>query len=511
MCPAGGGRPCGNVPNKKESVRSIVLFQVSIVPVRGLKEDAKGIFMRLKATILGVSLVHGHFQAMVMEKGQIGRRWECPRRIETPDHIRLGLEEAIQATDYQGRKVSFLVEESRFTHQYIQTPPMKQADLEWRLARRAEEEKVFDGPAVWRYRRTQPAKGTHGVLLDIWPHSFVNDLVKACEELNLVPHQLLPLSAVFMDQVRALPVEPDDVVLLVSYIAGKIALVVARGDGTPLFDRFLLPGDDVAEETSRIGKEISRSILYAGQHFGVNVVQVWVMGSPNDISSDAFQEYVSIPVLPSPIVPDLSYWIWVGITLPKNHPANFVPREVRLAPFRHMMFKVSVGLAAGIVLATVSATGLMQGIIVREQGIVHALAPYSLALAAEKQWIQDHTAHLQKQQAQTRVIVEERVSPIPGFFLGYLANILPQTLVLEQVAITREGRRWKIELAGNGPSDLMASMKNIAQLERQLVDGPYHVSMTKNWKEGWLNQKRSVERSQQESQRPHFEMMGWIQ
>jgi len=468
-------------------------------------------FMRLKPTILGVSLVHGNFQALVMEKGQIGKRWECPRRIETPDHIRLGLEEGIQATGYTGRKVSFLIEESRFLHQYVQLPPMKQADLEWHLERRAEQEKVFDGPAVWRYRRTQTAKGTHGVLLDIWPQSFINDLVKVCEELHLVPHQFLPLSAVFMDQVRALPVETEDVVLLVSYIAGKIALVVARGDGTPLFDRFLLPGDDVAEETARIGKEISRSILYANQKFGVNVGQVWVMGSPNDISSDAFQEFVNVPVLPSPIVPDLSYWMWVGITLPKNHPANFVPRKVRQAPFRRMMLKVSAGLAAGIVLAGVSATGLMQGIIVREQGIVQALAPYTLALAAEKQWIQTHTTHVQKEQARTRIIASERVSPIPGFFLGYLANVLPQKLVLTRVSITQEGQRWKMELAGNGPSDLTMSMETITQLERQLVDGPFHVSMTKHWKEGWLNQNRSVEPSRQESLRRHFEMAGWIQ
>lgn len=167
-----------------------------------------GVFARgsnpFTKTILGVSLIYGQFRAMAVVKGHIAGSWVYPGLVNTADDLRTALQEAIHATNFPGQLVSFLVEDTRLMHNYHLVPQMKQADLDRFLERIAIQEKATEGPAVWRYRRAHQAKERIGLLLDIWPQSLVHEFISVCEDLSLRPVHLLPLSTVFVDQVRML-------------------------------------------------------------------------------------------------------------------------------------------------------------------------------------------------------------------------------------------------------------------------------------------------------------------
>lgn len=268
-----------------------------------------GVFARgsnpLTKTILGVSLIYGQFRAMAVVKGHIAGSWVFPGLVHTADDLRTALQEAIRATNFPGQLVSFLVEDTRLMHNYHLVPQMKQADLDQFLERIAIQEKATEGPVVWRYRRAHQAKERIGLLLDIWPQSLVNEFISVCEDLSLRPVHLLPLSAVFVDQVRMLATSTKKVLLLVTQMAGKVVFVVATGDGKPLFDRFLSSTKDEVLDPERIGREIIRSVLFAQQQLRKQITQVWVMGETEELSAERLQPFVELPILPSPMKPDL--------------------------------------------------------------------------------------------------------------------------------------------------------------------------------------------------------------
>ena len=463
----------------------------------------------LKKTILGVSLINGRLRALAVVKDQVMAHWESSQTIETPEQLKVALKEAIQETGYPGEKASFLIEDKRFVHQYLQVPAMKLADLRLYLASAVEEMKPWEGPAAWRFRTTQPARGKMGVLLDIWPKEFVDDLVMVCQELKMAPVQIAPLSATFVEQVRSLPLENEDVVLLVTMMSNKIALLVAKGDGTPLFERFLSPTCEGVDPSERIGHEITRSILFCSQQFSINVSQIWMVGDSSSVSASTMQPFVGLTIMESPMSPDPSYWIWVSLSLPVHHPNNFTSREVRLAPLRKHLMKVTVAAVLGFLLLGVGLTSFLQGRLVGEQGLASALAAENQDLAQEKDRWERQIKEFKDQEEWVNQILEERPTPVPGLVLGYLGNALPSELILTKAAIRRESQEWKVELAGLAPGDLVIGSQTLAKFEKELREGPYHIELTDDWRDAWLQHASKQQRTSSQ-QRRQFSFQGRV-
>ena len=465
----------------------------------------------LKKTILGVSLIHGHMRALAVVKDQVIGHWESSETIETSEQLHAALAEAIKETQYQGQKVSFLVEDKRFVHQYLQVPAMKMADLRLYLANIVEEMKTWEGPTAWRFRTTEEARGKMGVLLDIWPQEFVDELVMGCQELEMTPALIVPLSSTFVEQVRSLPLENEDIVLLVTLMSNKIALLVAKGDGTPLFERFLGPTCEGVDPSERIGREITRSILFCSQQFGINVSQVWMFGESSSVSVSSVQPFVGLTMMQSPMNPDPSYWIWVSLSLPIQSPCNFTSYEIRLAPLRKLLMKVTAAAVLGFLILGVGLSSFLQGRLVGEQSLSLALASQSSELFKEKKEWQTRLDELARQQARTRHIMEHRPHPLPGWMLGYLGNVLPPELTLNKTLITREANEWKVELTGMAPGDLVVGSQTLATFEKRLREGPYHVEFTSDWRGAWLQQVSEQQQQDASPEPRQFSMHGRIQ
>jgi len=462
-------------------------------------------------TVLGVSLIHGQFLASAFVKGEMTGSWSAPSVVEGVDQLQMALAEAIRATHFSGQHVSLLVEDRRLVHQYHLVPPMNKKDLDVYLGRMADREKWGEGPAVWRYRTAMGGRGQQGVLLDVWPQSYVDEVIQACQAVQLTPIHLFPLSAVFVDQVRTLGAEPDDILLLVTRAVGKIVLVIATGEGKPLFDRFLSGSVEEAQSPARIGQEITRTLLFVNQQFEKQVGQVWVMGESEGFSAEAIQPHVDMPILGSPIIPDPAYWIFIGTNLPPTHDTNFIPKEIRQGPRRRAMAKISVALLVGLVCFSVSTTSLIEALLARGQSMAAMIHDQVQDKQREKgEWVGRVEAY-QSQQAWAQTILTNRVPPLAGWFLGYLGEILPDELVLDRVSVVRDGAGWNVALSGTGPQQPSVGVDRLTLFENRLVQGPYHVVMTKRWQDGWLKAFRSGSSHSTDRPRHRFEMEGRIQ
>ena len=71
---------------------------------------------------------------------------------------------------------------------------------------------------------------------------------------------------------------------------------------------------------------------------------------------------------------------------------------------------------------------------------------------------------------------------MPGWFLGYLGDIVPEELLLGQVRLNREDDRWHVELSGTlqpttnqAPARVLAEA--VATLKTNLAQGPFHVQV----------------------------------
>ena len=293
-------------------------------------------------------------------------------------------------------------------------------------------------------------------------------------------------------------------------MSNKIVLLVAKGDGTPLFERFLEPTCDGVDPSERIGREVTRSILFCAQQFRINVSQVWMFGESSHVSVETVQPFVGLTMMKSPMEPDPSYWIWVSLSLSIQSPCNFTSSEIRLAPLRNVLLKVTAAAILGFLVLGVGLSSFLQGRLVGEQGQSLALAAQSTELVKEKKGWQTRLDELARQQARTHHILEDRLHPVPGLVLGYLGNALPPELTLSKTLIAREANEWKVELTGMAPGDLVIGSQTLAMFEERLREGPYHVEVTSDWRGAWLQEVSGQQ--QQDARRPRqFTMHGRIQ
>jgi hypothetical protein len=80
----------------------------------------------------------------------------------------------------------------------------------------------------------------------------------------------------------------------------------------------------------------------------------------------------------------------------------------------------------------------------------------------------------------TDLIAQDRPTPVPVWFLAYLAEALPHQLVLTNLYLRREGPHWQVRLAGvpqglSTNSSVAASelSQQVALLTQNLTQGPF--------------------------------------
>ena len=88
-----------------------------------------------------------------------------------------------------------------------------------------------------------------------------------------------------------------------------------------------------------------------------------------------------------------------------------------------------------------------------------------------------------------KLVSDEKVPPVGGWFLGYLGNTLPEELLLNQFLLKRENDLWHVELGGvlqpstnQAPATVLAAA--VASLKKSLTEGPFHVRILSEGERG---------------------------
>ena len=466
--------------------------------------------VKKKLTILSVSVFNGRFKALSIINNSIHQSWERPGLIVSAETLAEALQEAIQYTQFPGKQVTVLVENQRLITHTIQVPPMPLTDLLPILERKAQQEKTWEGPAAWRYEIGLESRGKLNVRLEIWPQSFVDEIVQICWDLGLDLLQLAPISTLSESQLRTLPVEPEEGTLLVTILEGKITFVAGNDNGTPLLTRHLFPAQDWVPLGERVGTEVNRTIMFITQQTDLSIQKIWFLGEDERLTAGEIQPHVPTPILPFPIEPDWKYWLWIGARLPIHHPRNFTPTAVLLAPLRKVLTTTIAAMIAVFVILGVGTMSGIEGYLTQNQEVVQAMTAQGSALRQDKERWEGRLVRLQTQRQWAQAITEPAGLSLEGIFLGYLGNVVPQKVILQKAFVKRTTEGWDFELAGSTSMDLSTSLQVLDEFVRQLAEGPFHVTIPEDWRDALLTQTTTSSQQGDTGHNHRFTMKGTI-
>jgi hypothetical protein len=430
-------------------------------------------------TVLSISLLNERFSATAVHRGGVAGTWERPAPIADVADLSSVLRDAVKQTAYAGTPATVVIAHQRLAQQLVETPPLKGQNLKSFLQRRVKQLKPFPADAAWSYQPTLPTRNGQAVLLHLLPKPFLDPLVQAGDQADLKITRVIPATAVLQRQLAALPLEKDEVALLAAETGGTTTVVIGRKDGQIYLGRTL--GNDWNTHADRVGVDINRTILYVKQQFGVTVGSVWFFGAGAANQLRAMQTTLRLPVKLSPVEPGPFYWNQESLKIAVDDTSNLISSEQLQAPRRRALLKVT-----GVAVGSLAAAALVLAVSVQLLAMDRARQLRTLQSKVEQ--MQERRARLQDRERQflqqknfLKVVTEEKVEPVPGWFLGYLGNALPEELLLTQFRLKREDDEWRLQLGGSlqpttnqAPAAVVLDAA-VTTLKKTLSEGPFHV------------------------------------
>ena len=468
-----------------------------------LSDQFQKMFSPKQLTVLSVSLVNGRLKAMSILNDSVQQTWEMPGFIRNFESLYQAISDAIHHTQFLGTHISILIEDQRFITLSFHLPVMPLTDLLPILERKAQQAKTWEGPAAWRYQLDLQARGKQSVHLEIWPQSFIDEIIQICEDCGLHLQLLAPISALSESQLSTLPVEHGEAAILISVLEGQVTFIAGGEDGSQILIRHIAPAQDWVPLGERVGTEINRTIMFIMQQTTLNIPQIWFLGEKERLTLEEVQPHVSTPIFPCPITPDWKYWLWVGATLPVDLEKNFTPPEVRRAPLKKMLIKTLTATIAGFLIVGVGATGILEGYFAKNQNHLQTATSESMALQEDqKHWLSRLVA-IQNKRQWARAITETKAVSLEGPLLSYLGNVIPPQMILHKAAVKHTDDIWDVELSGRISANLPSALLLVDQFARQLAQGPYHLRVKEGWRDQLLSQTDSQALSG--NTQPHYQ------
>lgn len=431
-------------------------------------------------TALSVSWMHGRFEAVAIQRGEVTGTWQLPRAEDDPSRFGDLVKQAAAHTGYRGTTVSVLLAHPRLVHQLLETPPAKGAALRAVVQRQVDRLKVFDGEAAWGFQPALPTKNSASVLAHLFPRTVLEQLVKGAETAGFHLTTVLPATVALQSQLARLPLKSEEVALIAGDTGNQTTVVVGRGDGQVLLCRSLDTGR--GEGAAGLAVDLNRTVLFVSQQFGTPVGSVWLFGPETSSRLAELQAQLQVPVKVSPEPYHALFWAEEALRLPGTPPPNLLSTEQRQAPQRRVLLRVAIAVTLILLLAAGASVGIAEVLVRREQGSIREMETRIAELQKEHQHLQQVRLEFGRQAQIARTILEDRPAPIPVWFLAYLGEALPPELVLTNLLVRREGNEWQVRLAGslqpstNAPPPGVLT-RNVDEFKNRLGSGPFHLTL----------------------------------
>lgn len=431
--------------------------------------------------ILAIGWLNGKFTALNFIKGEVKSKWTSPEPVNDESGFKSALGEAVNQTEFSGDKVLILIGTRKLTHHIIEVPPVKGADLEYYIERKANQLKTFEEPLAYSFWRTPPTRTSEAVLVNIYPRPFLESLVISARELDLRLSRMFSIHAPMRLQFSALSVPSDEVVALAAENEGTTTLLIGKKDGNVYFGRTIY--STWRAEHEYLGTEIMRSILFVKQQFGVMASRIIIYGSQADQWVKPLTDVCGLPVEARQYPATIEDWLKESLKLPEETTENLVTPDWRREPQTRLFIKMAGFVAALIIAGIVVWIGFVEKEIRHRVKTLASLQPLQNQLQETKNEILAKKTELEHRKELIKIVTDNPLHPVPGWFFGYLSDVLPEDFVLKELHIHWTNGVWKVRISGvvqpvgNKPVE-QALIAGLQLLQNRLEQSPFHFKTT---------------------------------
>lgn len=147
---------------------------------------------------------------------------------------------------------------------------------------------------------------------------------------------------------------------------------------------------------------------------------------------------------------------------------------------------MAMGVALWIV-AILSFAGV-EYLFYNEKKLVAPVQPQILALQNTKAEWEKRKMEFAQLKKTVKAVEEERLASVPGLFMGYLCDTLPEGLILTKSQVRYNAGKWEVVMDGISYNGLKTTAEELKNLGASLQKGPFRVQVAEGWFENWLNQ-----------------------
>ncbi|MFT4637934.1 MAG: hypothetical protein ACI8T1_001250 [Verrucomicrobiales bacterium] len=464
--------------------------------------------------ILILSWLDGQMRFVFGRNGETVAKWECLGEPEDLGKetfkLSTALRIAVKETGFTGKNFGLVLEHGKLTQQLLSTPPAKGRDLELYIERQVDQLKVVDAAVAISWMETEPIKTSKGLMLYLFPTSLREKLIAECREAGLHLLILVAPTALLNSEIAKLSIADDEIVMIAAQMGQSTAVVIGGKEGAFFLARSLRC--NWKESPERLNSELNRSTIFLRQQFGKDIGSVWLVGDGADehaeqmrLGTDENVEQMrggsdlSVKVSPVGVTP--YYWAEQMLTFSPETDANVINSEQRNEPRRKMLLRITGGVICLLIIMSLSVVALIEFQIRNATKELEASKPNETRLMREKDDLERQFESLRVNKEIARLVQEEKLPPVSGWFLSYLATMVPSELVLTKVEVRRvdnltkeDGAKdappeglWKARLEGVGivtteipPNRVKVAFKSFSH---DLTVSPFHLVITDKTKQ----------------------------
>jgi hypothetical protein len=436
----------------------------------------------------GIEWAYGEFRIARLKGKTVVESWKSPRPVTDLDSLSAAMREACDHLDIsRGGSVAIAYEDDLHKHEFLEVPPLSRSDMRKFVARHVDNNKPFDDPATFRYHSiSRGDKKQDGVLLHLMPRYVVDAVIRICEDFYLTPKLMVPLTEIMSEYVRSMHSDDDQSLLLIALFDDRTQMVISSASGDILFVRELTyPWSEATEQ--RLVTDINRTIGFAKQRIGTRIGGAWLIGelATSAKASLCTQIETSLDQDAATKVPE--FWMTQVAALPLRLESNFVPTLARSSISYKTFMRTAVAMVG------VTAVGAVAFAATVEYTIVNHLndqAQIERDIETMRTELARKNAQIESMQNQksTLDLLNVDAFNLPALFLSHLGDLVPPDLVLTKAAVTRSGEGWDISLQGRTTLSLQRVAPELATLQFNLTDDPWHAIITRSWEETWIRQ-----------------------
>jgi hypothetical protein len=442
---------------------------------------------KTRKNILSINLFQNWMRAFRLDKSGNERTWSSSNKVHNIDEIRSALAEAVSATDSRGKYASIVLDYDLLRHKAINIPPMNSKDIYIYVKRKVDQFKEFDGEAAFSYSKTLTNNKIH-VSINYIPLSFVLELKQACTDVGLFLMLIIPFLRVREQQFRELSIDKKTVVALIVGMYDKVSILIGKNDGTIFSDRGLKADMGKDDDIERVSKEVKRSILYNKQQFGENVTLVKLSEDFNENVFHVLEKSLDVQIKWLPPKPKRFFWNKGSLHIPFNDNGNLLFKKYRNEVRIRRSTRTTLIILLALWVGSITASTTIEYLLYKEKKLLADIKQESNELRNSKKNELERKRRVDELKIMVKTMEEKHLPPIPGMFLGYLCNEVPDGLTLTKTQVLHKNYSWEIIIEGFSGNSNKAMKDKIDVLCDNLQNGCFKVHVNKDWYGKWLEQ-----------------------